>query len=75
MGDYAVAEYLTEREAAKFLRLSERTLQRFRYDGTGPKYTRISKRRVVFSRANLISWASSRTFENTSQETLEAVND
>ena len=31
---------LTQREAAELLRLSERTLERYRVSGTGPKFVR-----------------------------------
>jgi len=33
----------TQRETAEFLRLTERTLERLRVAGTGPKFIRIGK--------------------------------
>ena len=49
--------FLTELEAARLLRLSDRTMQRFRQQGGGPPYTRLGFRRVVYSRGHLIEWA------------------
>jgi len=34
---------LTQREAASLLHLSERTLERFRVSGTGPKFLRLGR--------------------------------
>ena len=34
---------LTQREAATLLHLSERTLERFRVSGTGPKFIRLGR--------------------------------
>lgn len=60
--------YLTEREAARVLRLSERTLQRYRREGGGPRYRRLGARRLVYARADLDAWANDRSFASTSEE-------
>jgi predicted DNA-binding transcriptional regulator AlpA len=56
-----------QHEASVFLRLSERTLERLRGRGGGPKYSRLG-RRVVYRRADLDAWVASRSFDNTTQE-------
>jgi excisionase family DNA binding protein len=58
--------YLTQFEAAALLRLSERTLERWRVEGSGPPFRRFG-RRVVYSKVDLDTWAESRCFESTSQ--------
>jgi hypothetical protein len=65
-------EYLTELQAARLLKLSQRTLQRWRHDGGGVPYIRISTRRITYRRADLIQWANARRFLNTFQEAAHA---
>lgn len=47
--------YLRTPEAARFLGLSGRTLEKHRYFGTGPAYRRIGGR-VVYSVGDLQAW-------------------
>ncbi len=61
---------LTTAEAAYFLRLSARTLERFRVEGTGPRYTKAGpgkRARVLYHRSDLEDWLNSFQYENTSQ--------
>ena len=51
--------YLNTRQAADFLGLSTRTLDRFRVSGDGPVFHRFGGR-VRYSRPDLESWATSR---------------
>lgn len=51
--------YLTTREAADFLRLSARTLDRYRVQGTGPVFHRFGGR-IRYLRADLLKWAGDR---------------
>ncbi|MGY3573421.1 helix-turn-helix transcriptional regulator [Bradyrhizobium sp. USDA 4504] len=48
--------YLRTSEAARFLSLSGRTLEKHRTYGTGPEYHKIGGR-VVYSVADLTAWA------------------
>ncbi|QND66372.1 helix-turn-helix domain-containing protein [Mesorhizobium loti] len=48
--------YLRTQEAARFLGLSERTLEKHRTYGTGPVYRKLGGR-VVYSVEDLQSWA------------------
>lgn len=59
-------QYLTNDEAADFLKLSPRTLEKLRVLGTGPRFCKFG-RRVVYDAADLTRWASERVFERTSQ--------
>jgi predicted DNA-binding transcriptional regulator AlpA len=58
--------YLTQDEAASHLRLSPRTLERHRVNGTGARFVRLG-RRVVYARAELDAWTASRTFASTAE--------
>ena len=57
--------YLTNNEAAEYLRLSPRTLEKQRVFGGGPKFRKFG-RRVMYAVADLDAWASDRSFETTS---------
>lgn len=56
--------YLTNNEAAAFLRLSPRTLEKQRVIGGGPRFHKFG-RRVMYALAELEAWASERSFETT----------
>jgi hypothetical protein len=57
--------YLTNAEAAEWLRLSPRTLEKLRVIGGGPRFRKL-RRRVVYAVADLEAWSNSRAFEMTS---------
>lgn len=57
--------YLTNDEAADYLRLSPRTLEKQRVIGGGPRFRKFG-RRVMYARADLDAWADNRSFEATS---------
>ncbi|MPZ44229.1 MAG: helix-turn-helix domain-containing protein [Betaproteobacteria bacterium] len=56
--------YLTNDEAAEFLRLSPRTLEKQRVIGGGPRFRKFG-RRVMYALVDLEAWADARTFEAT----------
>ena len=58
--------FLTQAEAAEFLRVSPRSLERWRLEGSGPAYRKFG-RRVVYGRMDLETWAESRVFTSTSE--------
>jgi excisionase family DNA binding protein len=60
---------LTQREAAAQLRLSQRTLERFRVSGAGPTYVKAG-RLVRYRESDLEKWIASRVVGSTS-ETME----
>lgn len=53
-------QLLTETEAAELLSLSVRTLQAWRYSGSGPRYCRLG-RPIRYRRADLLAWIEART--------------
>ena len=58
--------FLTQSETAQVLRLSERTLERLRVAGQGPKFVKAG-RRVLYRDADLEAWTASRTFGSTAE--------
>jgi predicted DNA-binding transcriptional regulator AlpA len=63
--------YLTQTEAAQLTRLSPRTLERMRLNGTGPRYTKAG-RRVIYSRQAIEDWLTARTYRSTLDAAQEA---
>lgn len=63
---------MNEQEAASFLGLSPRTLQRFRVTGSGPMYRRLGLRRVAYLRSDLLAFSAERRFASTSAEDAAA---
>jgi predicted DNA-binding transcriptional regulator AlpA len=63
-------EILTEREVSSWLGISAPTLFRHRRDGTGPKFIRLSARRVAYRRSEIEDWLSHR--QQQSLSALEA---
>ena len=57
---------MTGREAASLLRLSERTLERHRTAGTGPRYAALG-RAIRYRRRDLLDWIESGTRQSTSE--------
>jgi hypothetical protein len=56
---------LTQREAADALRLSERTLERYRVSGDGPPFVRAGKR-IMYRPADLDGWVKAHVVTSTS---------
>jgi predicted DNA-binding transcriptional regulator AlpA len=65
--------YLRTPEAARFLSLSHRTLEKHRTYGTGPAYRKIGGR-VVYALADLQAWVARGTRSSTSEATAETVS-
>ena len=59
------AVFLDNKEAADFLKLSPRTLEKHRVIGGGPRFRKFG-RRVVYAVADLEAWANARICDNTS---------
>ena len=59
--------YLSTRQAAEWLGLSTRTLDRYRVSGDGPVFHRFGGR-VRYLRADLDAWAASRRRRSTSDD-------
>ena len=59
--------YLDNQQAAHYLKLSPRTLDRQRLTGEGPRFRKFG-RRVVYAIDDLEAWANERIFECTRTE-------
>ena len=62
--------FVTEREAAGFLGISARSLQRWRTEpptGGAPRFYKLGAKRVVYRLSDLTRWAESRAFNSTSE--------
>lgn len=64
-----MAENMTRREAADYLRIGVSTLDKLRWDGRsdGPPVTRIG-RRVIYTKAALDAWLLTRTAGDKARE-------
>jgi len=51
---------LTEKQAAKYLGLAPITLKRMRKDGRGPRFVRLTTKRLGYRKASLDEWATER---------------
>ncbi|HKW83971.1 MAG TPA: helix-turn-helix domain-containing protein [Burkholderiaceae bacterium] len=61
----ASTEFLTTEEAAAFLRLSPRTLEKQRVLGGGPRFRKFGAR-VLYAAVDLRAWADGRAYGMTS---------
>jgi hypothetical protein len=62
--------YLNTQEVADMLRISIRTLERMRVEGTGPQYLKAGKgtrSRVLYRPADIEAWLDTNSFQSTSQ--------
>jgi len=57
--------FLNNEEAARFLSLSPRTLEKHRVIGDGPRFRKLG-RRIVYAVGDLEAWADARACESTS---------
>lgn len=57
---------MPQAQAAVFLDLSPRTLERFRVEGRGPAFLKLG-RRVVYSRHDLLTWAEAQRHQSTAE--------
>ena len=61
---------MDQREAAKLLRLSERTLERLRVQGGGPLFVKCG-RSVRYREVDLERWIAQRVVSSTSEEAAQ----
>ncbi len=58
--------FLIEQEVAPILRVSIRTLQKWRVNGKGPPFIRVSARAIRYRRSDLDGWIERRLRKSTS---------
>jgi Helix-turn-helix domain len=66
--------YMTTSEAAQFVRLSPRTLERLRVHGAGPVYLRAGtgkRARILYKAEHLVAWLEGQTYGSTSEYTSD----
>jgi predicted DNA-binding transcriptional regulator AlpA len=66
MDNFDLNTLLTGREAAALLRLSERTMERHRTAGTGPRFVRLS-RAIRYRRRDLLDYIQQNISHSTSE--------
>ncbi len=66
MGSHDPDMLLTGREAAELLRLSQRTLERYRAAGTGPRYAALG-RAIRYRRGDVLAWVERSARHSTSE--------
>lgn len=62
--------FLTSNEAADLLRISRRTLERMRVDGSGPRYVKVGagkRSRVLYRECEIDAWLTKFSFGSTSE--------
>ena len=64
-----------EKDAARILHLSRRSLQRFRKTGVGPKFVRRGMRGIGYTDQALMDWISQRTYASAAAECAAAKQD
>lgn len=60
-------DLLTTAEAAEHLRLSPRTLERWRAEGIGPKFIKMGPRAVLYAPTELASFVARNEFQTTAE--------
>lgn len=69
-GQAIAVMFLTTVEVAGLLRISRRTLERMRVDGTGPRYLKVGpgkKSRVLYRQQEVVTWLEQFNFSSTSE--------
>ncbi len=61
-------EFLTEKQAAAYLKFSAKALQKWRCLGGGPKFIKVSAKAVRYRLADLLDWADKRVVSSTSEK-------
>lgn len=61
------SEFLTPEQLAAVIRSTTESLAQMRFRGTGPKFVRVTRRTILYRRADVDAWLASRTFERTDQ--------
>jgi predicted DNA-binding transcriptional regulator AlpA len=62
---------MSTQETAEMTGLSERTLERKRLDGTGPRFVKLG-RRTLYRRGDVLAWVQANTHDSTSAATVAA---
>jgi predicted DNA-binding transcriptional regulator AlpA len=58
-------QFLTQKQLAQLLNLSERTLERWRVEGRGPRFVAFGPRRRGYRVSDIEDWTALQTFNST----------
>ena len=60
MSDGSNSDYLSETQTAKYLNLSKKSLQRWRFNRQGPPYVKLNAKTIRYRREDLDQWMKER---------------
>jgi len=63
MVSHTIRTFLTETEAAEYLGISKKTLQRWRFGRRGPSYVRVAGKLIRYHQAILDTWMDQQTIK------------
>ena len=66
---------LNESQVAKILQLTPRALQRWRLEGRGPRFVRLSRRCIRYKREDICQWIENRIRVSTSDSSGEIIHE
>lgn len=64
-----MAPVLNTKELAEYLNVSERTLEKYRMEGDGPRFVKLSARAVRYRVEDVEAWLNNNLRSNTYEET------
>ena len=68
MASQSNSAFLTESEAAKYLGISKKTLQRWRFDHKGPIYAKLNNKLIRYHLPELDEWMDQQTITHGNKE-------
>ena len=60
MSDGSNSDYLSETQTAKYLNISKKSLQRWRFNRQGPPYVKLNMKTIRYRREDLDQWMKER---------------
>ena len=60
MSDGSNSDYLSETQTAKYLNISKKSLQRWRFNRQGPPYVKLNAKTIRYCREDLDQWMKER---------------
>ena len=70
MAPQSSSAFQTESEAAEYLGISKKTLQRWRFDHKGPAYAKLNGKLIRYHQADLDEWMNQQTIPHEDKESL-----
>ena len=68
MAQQSSSAFLSESEAAKYLGISKKTLQRWRFDHKGPAYVKLNNKLIRYHLPELDEWMDQQTITHENKE-------